>query len=151
MLLFQLILGATRWYIMGCYILPNDLTTLTHVKQAWQACPRGCLPILLGNLNVNLAAPRNKRDKMIAQQVDAMALVDMSSHFCQCCGRNSGGRWTWRMRRGRHWVSSQSTMSWGGQPTLGDGFGASASGCLFCHNSDHCALVAKICSGGGRR
>ena len=55
---FQLVLGAARWYIVGCHIPPNDLTTLTHVKQAWQACPRGCLPILLGDLNVNLAALR---------------------------------------------------------------------------------------------
>jgi hypothetical protein len=38
---------------------------------------------LLGDLNVNLAAPRDERDKTIARQVDAMVLVDMSSHFCQ--------------------------------------------------------------------
>ena len=53
-LLFQLVSGATRWYIVGCYLPLNNPTTLTHVKQAWQACPRGCLPILLGDLNVNL-------------------------------------------------------------------------------------------------
>jgi hypothetical protein len=72
MLLFQLVLGATRWYILGCYILPTNLTTLMHVKQAWLACPKGCLPILLGDLNVNLAASCNKRDNTIAKQVDAM-------------------------------------------------------------------------------
>ncbi len=73
---FQLVSGATRWYIVGCYILPNNLTTLMHVKQAWQACPWGCLPILLGNLTINLAAPRDNRNKAIAEQVDAMALSD---------------------------------------------------------------------------
>jgi hypothetical protein len=36
---FQLVSGAMRWYIMGCYILPNNLTTLMHIEQAWQACP----------------------------------------------------------------------------------------------------------------
>ena len=56
---FQLVSGAARWHIIGCYIPPNDLTTLTHVDEAWRACPKGCLPILLGDLNVNLAAPRN--------------------------------------------------------------------------------------------
>ena len=30
-LTFQLVSGATRWYIIGCYIPPNDLTTLTQV------------------------------------------------------------------------------------------------------------------------
>ncbi len=58
---FQLVLGAMRWYIIGCYIPPTDLTTLTHVDEAWRACPKGCLPMLLGDLNVNLAAPRNKQ------------------------------------------------------------------------------------------
>ncbi len=104
---FQLVSGAVRWYIVGCYIPPNDLTTLTHVKQAWQACPWGCLPILLGNLNVNLAAPHDKRGETIAEQVDAMALTDMSAHFRQRSGKQSNGRWTWRMRRGRCWISSQ--------------------------------------------
>jgi hypothetical protein len=57
---FQLVLGATRYFIVRCYILPNDLTTLTHVEQVWMACPKGCLPIVLGDLNVNLATPCNK-------------------------------------------------------------------------------------------
>jgi hypothetical protein len=44
---FQLVLGAMRWYIVWCYIPPTNLTTLTHIEQAWLACPKGCLPILL--------------------------------------------------------------------------------------------------------
>ena len=84
---FQLVLGATRWYIVGCYIPPTNLTTLMHVKQVWLACPKSCLPILLGDLNVNLAAPCNERNNTIAKQVDIMALIDMTSHFCQWRGR----------------------------------------------------------------
>jgi hypothetical protein len=76
---YQLVLSATRWYILGCYIPPTNLTTLMHVKQAWLACPKGCLPILLGDLKVNLNAPHNKQDKTIAKQVDIMNLVDMPS------------------------------------------------------------------------
>jgi hypothetical protein len=98
---FQLVSGATRWYILWCYILPNNLTALTYVKQVWLACPRGCIPILLRDLNVNLAAPCNKHNKTIAKQVDAMALVNMSNHFCQQCGRGFWGSWTLQMRRGR--------------------------------------------------
>ena len=44
---------------------------------------------MLGNLNVNLAAPRDERDKTIAKLVDTMALVNMSSYFCQRCGKIS--------------------------------------------------------------
>ena len=90
-LTFQLVLGAMRWYSIGCYIPPNDLTTLMCVKQAWQACPKGCLPIMLGNLNINLAALRDERDKTIAELVDTMALVDISSHICQRRGIISQG------------------------------------------------------------
>jgi hypothetical protein len=116
---FQLMSGTTRWYIMGCYILLTNLTTLTHIKQAWLACPKGCLPILLGDLNVNLAAPRNKPNNTIAKQVDAMTLIDMSSHFCQWCGRRSWGQLTGWMRRGRHWVSSQCDYILGRATNLG--------------------------------
>jgi hypothetical protein len=104
---FQLVSGATRWYIMRCYIPPTNLTTLMHVDEAWQACPKGCLLILLGDVNINLAAPRNERDDTITKQVDTMALINMTSHFCQRRGRRSRGQWTWRMRRGTRWVSSQ--------------------------------------------
>jgi len=147
---FQLVSGAARWYIVGCYIPPNDLTTLTHVEQAWQACPRGCLPILLGDLNVNLAAPRDERDEAIAEQVDAMALSDLSSHFLQWSGRKSRGRWTWRMRRGRRWISSQCDYVLGRVTDLGRWFRHVSVRQPFCHNSDHRALVAEICAGGGR-
>jgi hypothetical protein len=43
-LLFQLVMAATRWYIVGCYIPPTNLTTIVHIEQAWLACPKGCLP-----------------------------------------------------------------------------------------------------------
>jgi hypothetical protein len=88
---FLLVSGATQYYIMGCYVPPNNLTTLTHIEQAWMACPKGCLPIVLGDLNVNLAAPCNKCDETIAKQVDTMNLVELSSRFPQCRGNNSNG------------------------------------------------------------
>ncbi len=120
-LTFQLVLGATRWYVIGCYIPPNKLTTLTHVKQVWQACPKGCLPIMLSDLNINPAAQHDKRGEMIAELVDTMALIDMSSHFCQRLGKLSQGPWTWTwlMRRGRHWISSQCDYVLGRATNLG--------------------------------
>jgi hypothetical protein len=86
---FQLVSGATRWYIIGCYIPPTNLTTLRHINVTWRACPKGCLPILLGDLNVNLAAPCNECNDTIAKQVDAMALIDVSNYFCQRRRRRS--------------------------------------------------------------
>jgi hypothetical protein len=147
---FQLVSGATRYYIVGCYILPNNLTTLTHVKQAWMASPKGCLPVVLGDLNINLAAPRDKQDKMIAKQVDAMNLVDMSSHFCQRRGRNSHGRWTWRMRRGRRWVSSQCDYILGRATNQGRFWRVSIR-MPFAMTLTITLLLPKFAQGGGRK
>ncbi len=135
---------------MGCYIPPTNLTTLMHINEAWWASPKGCLPILLGDLNVNLAAPRNERNDTIAKQVDAMALIDMSSHFYQRRGRRSQGRWTWRMRRGRQWVSSQCDYILGRATDLGRWFWRVSIRTPFCHDSDHPTIVSKIRAGGGR-
>ncbi len=147
---FQLISGATRWYIVGCYIPPTNLTTLMHVDKAWRACPKGCRPILLGDSNVNLAALRNKHDDTIANQVDAMALTDMSNHFRQRRGRRSRGRWTWRMGRGRWWVSSQCDYILGRATNLGRWIWCVSVRTPYCHDSNHRAIVTEICAGGGR-
>jgi hypothetical protein len=147
---FQLVLGTMRWYIIGCYIPPTNLTTLTHVNEAWWACPKGCLPILLGDLNVNLAAPRNERDDTITKQVDAMALINMSNHFRQQHRRRSRGRWTWRMRRGRRWASSQCDYVLGRATNLGQWIWRISVQTPFCHDSNHRAIVAEIRAGGGR-
>jgi hypothetical protein len=147
---FQLILGATRWYIVGCYIPPTNLTTLTHVNEAWRECPKGCHPILLGDLNVNLAALCNERNDTIADQVDAMVLTNMSNHFCQWHGRRSQGRLTWRMRRGRRWVSSQCDYVLGRATDLGRWIWRVSVQMPYCHDSDHRAIVAEIRTGGGR-
>jgi hypothetical protein len=75
---FVVVTGVERYYAVGCYIPPNNLTTLTHVEGAWNNCPKGHIPILLGDLNINLVSPRNEQDEMIAEQVqDVMGLIDV--------------------------------------------------------------------------
>ena len=69
MLSFVIVTGGQRFYALGCYILPNNLSTLPIIVQAWNKCPSGHTPIFLGNLNVNLHAPRDDRDKQIAKVV----------------------------------------------------------------------------------
>ena len=93
-------MGARRFYVVGCYISPSDLDALAYIGKAWRECPKGAHPILVGNLNLNLCAPRTEREDMIAKHVDAMDLVNMSRHYCQRLGKRLQGRWTWRMRRG---------------------------------------------------
>ena len=56
----HLMMGAVRFYVVGCYIPPSDLETLTYIDKAWHACPTGVHPILAGDLNINLRAPRTE-------------------------------------------------------------------------------------------
>jgi hypothetical protein len=109
-----------------------------------------CHPIFLGDLNINLAAPRNERDDTIANQVNAMALTNMSNHFRQRHRIRSWGRWTWRMRRGRRWVSSQCDYVLGRATNLGQWIRRVSVQMPYCHDSDYHAIVAEIRAGGGR-
>jgi hypothetical protein len=103
----HLMMGTCQFYVVGCYIPPSNLATLTCVDKAWSECPRGAHPILVGNLNINLCALRTERKEMIVKQVEAMRLVDMPRHFYQRLGKRLWGRWTWWVRRGGRWISSQ--------------------------------------------
>ncbi len=108
-----------RFFVVGCYIPPSDLETLTDVERAWQACPTGVHPLLVGVLNFNFCAPRTDRKEAIAEQVEAMGLVDMSRHFYQRTGKRLRGTWMWRMRREGRWIFSVTT-SLEGKPTVED-------------------------------
>ena len=40
---FQLATGARRWYIVGCYLTPDDTSTMERVVEALQSQPRGAV------------------------------------------------------------------------------------------------------------
>ena len=54
---FQLATGAQRWYIVGCYLAPNDTLTIERVVEALRDRPKGAELLVAGDLNTNLAAP----------------------------------------------------------------------------------------------
>jgi hypothetical protein len=143
----HLIVGSTRFFVVGCYIAPSDLTTLACVKTAWRECPAGAHPILVGNLNLDLRAPRTEREETIAEQVNAMDLVNMSRHFCQHSGKRLWGRWTWRMRRRGSWISSQCEYFLGRETDRRRFRRMSVR--MPRYYSDHQALVAVIYAEGG--
>lgn len=143
----HLMMGSIRFFVVGCYIPPNDLEALACVDKAWRECPTGAHPILVGDLNVNLRAPRTEREEMIAEQVDAMDLVDMSRHFRQRSGKRLRGRWTWRMRREGRWISSQCDYFLGRETDRRRFRRVSVR--MPRYHSDHRALVAVIYAKGG--
>jgi len=146
-LTFELVTGQIRYFVVGAYIPPSDLsTTLTQIHQAWLECPRGCQPLLLGDLNAN---PRDKREDAIAEQVDSMDLVEMSGHFRQCRRRRCRGRWTWQMHRGGRVISSKCDYLMV-RETARRRFQRVRLVSPRYHDSDHRAIVAQIYSGCGR-
>jgi hypothetical protein len=107
-LTFMLVTRSCQFFAVGCFIPPNNLDTATTIEKVWNECPCGHIPLLLGNLNVNLCSPRDERDEQIAEEVeDVMGLTDLSRHFLHQSRGSVRGRWTWRMRRSRRWVTSQ--------------------------------------------
>jgi hypothetical protein len=140
-------MSSTRFFVVGCYIPPSDLETLAYINKAWCECPKGAHPILVGDLNLNLRAPCTEREETIAEQVDAMNLVDMSRHFCQRSGNRLRGRWTWRMRREARWISSQCNYFLGRETDHRTFWRISVR--MPCYHSDHRALVTVIYAEGG--
>ncbi|KAL7524110.1 hypothetical protein ACHAXR_000447, partial [Thalassiosira sp. AJA248-18] len=111
---FRLITEAANFYVVGCYIPPSDPETLEHVEKAWENCPKGFRPLLIGDMNINLESPRDERDETIAEQCDFWDLSCMSAHFMQRRHRRVPGRWS-RVGANGDWVDGfhQSlTTSW---------------------------------------
>ena len=91
----HLVTGRNRFFVVGGYIPPSDLTTLAQIQKAWDQCPKGCIPLFLGDLNINLESPRDERDEQIAEECNFRELADMSRNFRQRRRRRAQGRWTW--------------------------------------------------------
>ena len=58
---FQLASGARRWYIVGCYLAPDDTSTIERVAEALRERPKGADLLVEGDLNIKLADPEGDR------------------------------------------------------------------------------------------
>ncbi len=65
LLTFQLVTGNEQFYYMGVYIPPTDTIGVENLWAAWEACPVGCPPLVLGDLNINFRDPLNKQEELI--------------------------------------------------------------------------------------
>jgi len=74
---------------------------------AWAGCPRGFIPLIIGDLNINLDAPQDDRDETIVKQCDAWDLTDMAMQFKQSQKQCVQGIWSWRQQRRTRWISSR--------------------------------------------
>ena len=85
-----------RWYIVGAYIAPKDTTTMERVVEAIQRKPRGAELLVVGDFNVDIAAPEgDRRAEDIATELATAELEDMARHFLPREKRWCRDRRTW--------------------------------------------------------
>ena len=51
---FEVVTGRRRWYIIGCYLAPDDARTIEQVVTAMGDQPRGTALIVAGDLTISL-------------------------------------------------------------------------------------------------
>ena len=51
---FKVAMGARRWYIIGCYLAPDDTETIDRVVTALGDRPKGTALVVTGDLNTDL-------------------------------------------------------------------------------------------------
>ena len=54
---FQLETGEPRWYIVGCYLAPDNTLTIESVVAALKERPRGAKLLVEGDFNAKLSEP----------------------------------------------------------------------------------------------
>ena len=79
---FGLATGARRWYIIRCYLAPDNTSTIESVVAALKDRPKGTALVVAGDLNTELEDPENDRRGMeIAAAMTAAGMEDMTEHF----------------------------------------------------------------------
>jgi hypothetical protein len=145
LLTFQLVTGNERHYCMGVYIPPNNIMGEEDLRSAWDACPYGCIPIVLGDLNINFQDPRNDREEQIVDLLNEINLIDMSRRFAPRRPKRlqNRARWTWwQKREGRtHYSQPDYIMAREGDRRR---FWTVGFRWPRYHDSDHRAIVATI-------
>ena len=139
---FQLALGDQQWYIMGCYLSPENSLTIEDVVVTISQCPRGAALLVGGYFNTDLAVPEGKAwEEYIAAAMDAAGLEYLSVYFLpRCTPWLRDGR-TWCMGRGGREVRSWTDYILGTDRCLLQNIAVRDAQ----HNTDHCLVLVFLC------
>ena len=78
---FELSTGARWWYIIGCYLAPDETSTIDRVVAALRDRPKGTALVVAGDLNMDLEDSENdRRGTEIAAAMTATGVEDMTAH-----------------------------------------------------------------------
>ena len=79
---FQLATGDRRWYIVGCYLAPEDTLTIESTVAALKELPQGAKLLVARDLNVKLLDPEGDcRGEDTASSLAMEGPEDMLEHF----------------------------------------------------------------------
>ena len=79
----MLVTASRRFGVVGAYLPPADTDTLDYLTAALDCFPRDCIPVVLGDLNVDLDDLRTARDHAIATELMAHSLLNLLHHYRQ--------------------------------------------------------------------
>ena len=98
---FEVVTGRRRWYIIGCYLAPDDARTIERVVMALSDQPRDTALIVAGDINTDLGDMAcNERGTAISAAITEAGLKDMTAHFLPRKRKWGRERITWSMARG---------------------------------------------------
>ena len=105
---FQLAPRGKMWYVVRCYISPDDDLTIEAVVAATSQKPCGADLLVIGNFNADLESPeKNVRDEESDAALNTTGLEDMGAHFFPRRKPWLRDGHTWSMLRGGREVGSQ--------------------------------------------
>ena len=88
---FEVATGARRWYIIGCYLAPDDTSMIERVVTALGDRPKGTALVVAGDLNTDLEDSENdRRGTKITAAMAAAGVRDTTTQFLprkRRCGR----------------------------------------------------------------
>ena len=79
---FEVATGGRRWYIIRCYLAPDDARTIERVVTALGDQPRGTTLVVAGDFNTDLGETASDgRGTEITAALTEAGVEDMTAHF----------------------------------------------------------------------
>ena len=111
---FEVATGGRRWYIIRCYLAPEDDRTIERVVTALGDQPRGTALLVAGDFNTDLGETTSDgRGTEIAAALTEAGVEEMMAHFLPRKRPWGRERRTWSMVREGRVIRSQTATSWG--------------------------------------
>ena len=77
-----MVMGERKWYIIRCYLSPDDTSTIESFVAALKERPWGAELLVAGDLNINLEEPEgNWKEEETAEVLMTAGLEEMLDHL----------------------------------------------------------------------